>query len=90
MPFDQLQNVLKPLEPLLPFCLAEIQSQLEIWQCIWADEKVNGEPIPETVVGSLAECNKDLIPAIFRILQIFSLPITTATSERSFSTLKSV
>ena len=47
--------------------------------------------MPETAVGELAECNKDLMPAMFRILQIFAtLPITTATSERSFSTLKRV
>ena len=91
MSFDQLQNVLEPLEPLLPFCLAEIQAQLKIWQCIWADKIGKGEPIPETAVGALAECNKDLMPAMFRILQIFAtLPITTATSERSFSTLKRV
>ena len=31
------------------------------------------------------------MPALFRILQIFAtLPITTATSERSFSTLKRI
>ena len=40
---------------------------------------------------SLVHYNKDLIPAIFRILQIYStIPITTATSERSFSTLKRI
>ena len=45
----------------------------------------------KTAVEALSECNRNLMPALFRILQIFAtLPITTATSERSFSTLKRI
>ena len=49
--------------------------------------------MPENAIESfsLVHCNKDLIQGIFRILQIFSsIPITTATNERSFSTLKRI
>ena len=35
---------------------------------------------------ALSECDRNFMPALFSILQIF----TTATSERSFSTLKRI
>ena len=73
----------------MPFGSAEIEAQLKVWEHIWAE---NSEKfVPETAIDSLAECNEDLMPALFQLLKILAtLPITTATSERSFSTLKRV
>ena len=91
MPMDQLKSVLKPLESLLPYRTAEIEAEMDIWQCIWANKLAKGDTVPKTAVEALSECNRNLMPALFRILQIFAtLPITTATSERSFSTLKRI
>ena len=66
---------------------------MKIWEQIWIERKRKGKPIPENAIDSLSlvHYNKNLIPAIFRILRIFStIPITTATSERRFSTLKRI
>ena len=93
MPLDELQKVIEPMHSLMPFSFSEIEAQMKIWEQIWIEKKRKGEPIPENAIDSLSlvHYNKDLIPAIFRILQIFStIPITTATSERSFSTLKRI
>ena len=66
---------------------------MKLWEQIWIEKKRKSEQMSENAIEalSLVHYNKDLIPAIFRILQIFStIPITTATSERSFSTLKRI
>jgi len=45
--------------------------------------------IPDTAIESFNECNETFYPNIKVLLQIFStLPVTTATVERSFSVLK--
>ena len=97
MPLDELQKVIEPMHSLMPFSFSEIEAQIKIWEQIWIEKKRKGEPIPKNAMQwifdslSLVHYNKDLIPAIFRILQIFStIPITTATSKRSFSTLKRI
>ena len=47
---------------------------------------------PNTVLGALREARDfGMFPAIATLLQIFAtLPVTTATNERAFSTLKYV
>lgn len=36
-------------------------------------------------------CNKQVYPSVFKLLQIFAtLPLSTASSERSFSNLKRI
>jgi hypothetical protein len=45
--------------------------------------------IPDTAIDAFNECNETFYPNIKTLLQIFStLPVTTATAERSFSVLK--
>ncbi|CAF1321705.1 unnamed protein product [Adineta steineri] len=45
--------------------------------------------IPDTAIDSFNECNEAFYPNIKILLQIFStLPVSTATAERSFSVLK--
>ncbi|CAB0042463.1 unnamed protein product [Trichogramma brassicae] len=44
---------------------------------------------PCCAVEALAECNEELFPNIFLLLKIYAtLPVTTCTPERSFSTLR--
>ena len=77
------------MKSLLPFGTAEIEAQLKIWEHIWAEN--SGKSVPEAAIDTLVECKEDLMPALFQRLKIFAtLPITTATRERSFSTLKRV
>ncbi|CAF4319191.1 unnamed protein product, partial [Rotaria sordida] len=45
--------------------------------------------IPDTAIESFNECNEAFFPNIKALLKIFStLPVSTATVERSFSVLK--
>ena len=82
---------MKQLESLLPYRTSEIDPEMDIWLCIWTNKLAKGDTVPNTVFEALFECNRNLMPALFRILQIFpTLPITTATSEGSFSTLKRI
>ena len=74
MKLNELIDMMEPMKSLLPFSSAEFEAELKIWEHIWAENS-----------------DKDLMPALFQMLKIFAtLPITTATSERSFSTLKRV
>ena len=51
----------------------------------WAD-KVD---CPDTAIDALAVCDTDFFPNIGRLLQITAtLPVTSASAERSFSVLK--
>lgn len=44
---------------------------------------------PTCAIEALGECNKDFYPNIFILLKIFaSLPVTTCTPERTFSSLR--
>ena len=80
---------IKECHSLLPNRIAEIEAEMDIRQCIWSNKLAISDTVPKTAVEALSECERNLMPSLFRILQIFAtLPITTATSERSFSTLK--
>ncbi|KAL4154036.1 hypothetical protein QTP88_001869 [Uroleucon formosanum] len=51
-------------------------------------QQIKSKPITN-VVSALAECNENIYPSIYTLLNILaSLPVITATSERSFSTLR--
>ena len=64
-------------------CDAEYQR----WQRKW--EKVPAEERPTTAVDALKACNKAIYPNIAILMQIFAtIPVTTATAERSFSSLR--
>ena len=57
------------------------------WQRKWA--KIAKSERPETVVGALKNCDATIYPFIAILLQIFAtIPVTTATAERSFSALR--
>lgn len=47
--------------------------------------------IPSTAIDALCECDEHIFPTIFQLLTILcTLPVSVATSERSFSTLRRV
>lgn len=66
-------------------CKSTLKGEFELWQMKWKTETV----IPTNSLDTLLNCSKDIFPNIFTMLNIFSiLPVTTASVERSFSTLK--
>lgn len=64
-----------------------LKGEYELWQQMWHNkDKVD---LPSNVLDALHYCNKEFFPNIYKLLQIFAtLPITTSSSERSFSKLK--
>ena len=45
--------------------------------------------MPKSAIDSVAACNESLYPNVAVLLQVLAtLPVTTATAQRSFSTLK--
>ncbi|GBN49346.1 hypothetical protein AVEN_111545-1 [Araneus ventricosus] len=70
-----------------------VKGEFELWKKKWIMEewqKVEPNQRPKTAVEALNEPEiKLLSPNISKLLNIFGvLPVTTATSERSFSTLR--
>lgn len=64
-----------------------LEAEFQIWKTKWF--KISKENRPTSAIEALNECNPHLFPNIFILLKIFaSLPVTTCTPERTFSTLK--
>lgn len=64
---------------------AVLEGEWEMWRVKWQNETDE----PGSALGTLHLCNPDFFPNIHVLLQVLSvLPVTTATAERSFSTLK--
>lgn len=70
---------------------AVFSNEVALWQNKWLNQqqKSKNEDIPDTGIETLSKCDKEVYPAIYELLKIFStLPVSTATAERSFSTLR--
>ena len=50
MPMDQLNSVLKLLEPLLPYRTSEIEAEMDICECIWSNKLAKGDTVPKTAL----------------------------------------
>ncbi|KAE9542517.1 hypothetical protein AGLY_003378 [Aphis glycines] len=56
---------------------------------IWHQKFTATKDLPKNAIDALQKCNVSIFPSTFKLLQILAtLPVTTASSERSFSTLK--
>ncbi|KAJ4445962.1 hypothetical protein ANN_12648 [Periplaneta americana] len=63
-------------------------NELKMWRRNFLDQK-NLHPIPTDFISSLNRCNEIIFPFTRKALKFFcTLPVTTATPERSFSTLR--
>lgn len=64
-----------------------VQSEFMLWKEKWIKlETVN---LPKTAICSLERCDKNSFPNIYILLKLLAvLPVTVATVERSFSTLR--
>lgn len=62
-------------------------AELRLWKARLAKENVT----PKTAIEALQQCDKRVFPNISKLLQILcSLPVSTATPERTFSALKRI
>lgn len=63
----------------------ELESEFDLWKMKWQ----NNEERPSTILSALDECNVSLFPKIYTLLKVLAtLPVTTASAERTFSSLK--
>lgn len=63
------------------------KSELSLWQTKW--RKTCEKNLPNSAMEALGECNKEIFPNVHILLKILvTLPVTTCSSERSFSTMK--
>ena len=64
-----------------------IRGETERWKSKWAAFPMADRPLSAT--ETLQQCNKLLFPQIHILLRLFvTLPLTSATAERSFSTMR--
>lgn len=86
MPID----CFKIYEPLLHFTFPALEAELMRWRSYWKRRYDNSYIMPKTIADAASEASKlGTYPAITTLLHIFAtLPVTTCTGERSFSSLK--
>jgi hypothetical protein len=64
------------------------EAELVMWRRKWLECRSNQ---PKYFISCLNECSKHIFPSLHKILKIgATIPVTTATCERSFSTLRRV
>ncbi|CAF3312579.1 unnamed protein product [Rotaria sp. Silwood2] len=84
--FDDLRNIINFYEAYLPL-LNTIKEEFQLYRRKWVNEAPDHRP--NNAIDSYVCCNGTFFPNIKVLLQIYAtLPVTTATGERSFSTLK--
>lgn len=69
----------------IPGSTMQLTAELRIWRRKWQGQ----QSISKSATAAIKECNKLFFPNLNVLLHIFTvLPVTTATSERSFSVLR--
>ena len=64
-----------------------VSAEIKRWTKKW--EGVKEEQRPSNAIEALSECQQEIFPNVKNLLQIIAtLPVSTATAERSFSTLR--
>ena len=71
--------------PPIRLCQIKLPAEFELWKQRW---HAAAEPA-KTALDAYTACNASLYPNLSILLQVLvTLPVTTATPQRSFSTLK--
>ncbi|XP_050512007.1 uncharacterized protein LOC126888039 [Diabrotica virgifera virgifera] len=61
--------------------------ELQLWEMQWKDT----DEFPKTALDALDSCNRDLFPTVSKLLLVLAtLPISNASAERSFQSLKRI
>lgn len=67
----------------------QVQAEFDLWKTKWIRENLSGVKLPKTALDTLEACDGDIFPAIHALLKILStLPVSVASAERTFSTLR--
>ncbi|CAF3312561.1 unnamed protein product, partial [Rotaria sp. Silwood2] len=86
--FDDLKDSITFYEAYLPSPNL-IKEEFQLYKRKWLNEAI--EDRPDNAIDAYVRCNGTFFPNIKVLLRIYAtLPVTTATGERSFSTLKLV
>jgi hypothetical protein len=84
--FDDLKDSITFYEAYLPSS-STIKEEFQLYKRKWLNEAPDDRP--SNAIDAYIRCNGTFFPNIKVLLQIYAtLPVTTATGERSFSTLK--
>ena len=82
----RMSHFLQPfLHENVDFILAKVSSEIDMWihHC--------SEKFPDTIFEAFVTCNQDIYPTLKVALQIVcTMPVSVASAERSFSTLKRI
>ncbi|XP_022160331.1 zinc finger MYM-type protein 1-like [Myzus persicae] len=66
-----------------------INGELGLWYAKWSKQETEGKNICKNALDALDECHHDVFPILHEVLCIIcSLPISVASAERTFSTLR--
>jgi len=101
--YDDLAPAVEICQKFLSGSVSQINSEFLLWKNRWTqiikeNRSISLSPsmkrkeqifLPETVIDAYAECTECFYPNIKILLKIFAtLPVSTATTERTFSCLK--
>jgi hypothetical protein len=88
---ETVQKLVEMYQPFLDGSKSSIVNEYRLWMVKWKRAFENNSPIPESVVQVVETCDQDFYPNISIFLKILAtLPVSVATAERSFSTLRRV
>ena len=66
-----------------------VKQEFSLWVQKWKRVVKNEEKLPDSILETLENCDIDMYPTIHKLLRILAtLPVSAATAERSFSTLR--
>ena len=86
---EDMKRIFEKYKSILPDSLDTCMIEFYRWQRKW--NSIPKQDCPSSVVEALKSCNSDLYPNIYILLKVFaSIPVTSATAERSFSKLRQV
>lgn len=67
----------------------KLKGEIEVWRQKWMSAKLKNVKLPKTAMDALAECDPECYPNVHHLLQILvTLPVSVASAERTFSTLR--
>jgi len=90
---DASPNTAQDLERLLEMYQedigprAAVVPEVQLWVNKWKKEDIS--TVPASAIKAPCACHADIYPSVYTLLTILgTLPVSTATSERSFSTMR--
>ncbi|CAF1024727.1 unnamed protein product, partial [Didymodactylos carnosus] len=89
--YDDLAPAIEIYQNFLPGSISQIKSEFLLWKptATVTMKRKETTVLPDTAIDAYIECNEVFYPNIKILLKIFgTLPVTTATTERTFSVLK--